>query len=219
MKSPCWDDLDYPVTQPWLPGPPAVHCGIDIGCPGGTIIKAARAGIVETVATGIVGIHVNDSTQRDFYLHGYSLVVVGQHVDAGTPVIHSDTVQVDPRYPLTGPHLHFEVEDGYTLPAAPPFAPEHSLDPVPILLGVATLGEQPWTVQGEAQGYITDTRLTQADFLGIASGNVAPIKVADLMAAIKAIQATDNSAVLAAIAALQADVTAIKARTDKDLAP
>lgn len=134
MKSLCWDNVDYPITQPWLP--PLIHDGIDIGCPSGTIIKAARAGRVETVQTGIVGVHVDGSGQRDFYVHGYSLVVVGQHVSVGTPVIHSDTVQADPRFPLTGPHLHFEVQDGFTLPGAPPQFPGKSLDPVPVLEGV-----------------------------------------------------------------------------------
>lgn len=133
MRSDCWDNVDYEITQGFQPG---VHDGIDIGCPSGTIIKAARAGVVETVETGIVGIHVTDSAQRDFYVHGYSLVVVGQQVEVGTPVIHSDTVQADPRYPLTGPHLHFEVQNGFTLPGAPPYAEGHPLNPVPILEGV-----------------------------------------------------------------------------------
>jgi hypothetical protein len=136
VKSPVWGGVDYPVTQPFLPGPPALHCGIDIGCPSGTIIHAARAGMVERVQVGMVGILVDGGAQRDFYLHGYSLVVVGQRVAAGTPVIHSDTVQVDPRYPLTGPHLHFEVQDDYSLPGAPPQYPEHPLDPVPVLTGL-----------------------------------------------------------------------------------
>lgn len=142
MRSACWDDVDYPVTQPFLPGPPAVHCGIDIGCPSGTIIKAARAGVVETVVTGIVGVHVDGGPFRDFYVHGYSLVLVGQRVAQGTPVIHSDTVQADPRYPLTGPHLHFEVQDGFVLPGAPPAAPERPVDPVPILLGEFMTADQ-----------------------------------------------------------------------------
>lgn len=174
MSSPCWGDVAYPVTQPWLPGPPAIHCGIDIGCPPGTIIRAARAGVVETVQTGMVGIHVTDTLERDFYLHGYTLVVVGQHVDVGTPVIHSDTVQVDPRYPLTGPHLHFEVQDGYTLPGAPPQYPEHSLDPVPILLGVATVGEQPWNAQGTYQDWLTQAGLRIANWLKLSGNDTQP---------------------------------------------
>lgn len=135
MRSAVWGGVDYPVTQPWNP---AVHTGIDIGCPSGTLIYAARAGIVERVQTGMVGVRVG--SQRDFYLHGTSLVHVGQAIAQGAPVIHSDTVQVDPRYPLSGPHLHFEVQNGYSLPGAPPAAPEASLNPVPFLLAAVAFG-------------------------------------------------------------------------------
>lgn len=145
MRSPCWSNVDYPVTQPWLPpAPPArpnwIHCGIDIGCPSGTIIYAARAGVVETVVTGIVGLLVAGLERvRDLYVHGYPLVSRGEHVAEGQPVIHSDTVAADHRYPPTGPHLHFEVQLGFSLPGAPPLEPGRPLDPVPVLLGVAAM--------------------------------------------------------------------------------
>lgn len=129
MKSAVWGYRDYAVTQGY---DPRTHTGIDIGCPSGTVIYAARAGVVERVQTGMVSVRVG--AQRDFYLHGTPLVRVGEAVAEGQPVIHSDTVQVDPRYPLSGPHLHFEIQNGYTLPGAPPGAPERPLDPVPVLL-------------------------------------------------------------------------------------
>lgn len=144
MISSVWGGADYPITQPYNP---AVHCGIDIGCPSGTTIFAARAGVVERVQTGMTSVHVDGSTQRDFYLHGTSLVAVGQHVARGQAVIHSDTVQVDPRYPLTGPHLHFEVQDGRSLPGAPPSAPGNPLDPVPVLQ--QTFGPGGGTIGGD----------------------------------------------------------------------
>lgn len=143
MRSAVWGGADYPVTQPFNP---AVHTGIDIGCPSGTTIYAARAGVVERVQTGMVGVRVGN--QRDFYLHGTSLVAVGQQVAQGQPVIHSDTVQVDPRYPLTGPHLHFEVQNGYSLPGAPPSAPEAPLDPVPVLTAALAYGAAATSLTG-----------------------------------------------------------------------
>lgn len=134
MKSAVWGYRDYAVTQAF---DPRTHTGIDIGCPSGTLIYAARAGVVERVQTGMVSVRVG--AQRDFYLHGTPLVRVGQSVAEGEPVIHSDTVQVDPRYPLTGPHLHFEVQEGFNLPGAPPNAEGKPLDPVPILLAAHRL--------------------------------------------------------------------------------
>lgn len=137
MVSTVWGGVDVAVTQPFLPG---VHDGIDIGVPSGTTIYAARAGYVERVQTGMVSVQVgspgNLGPVRDFYLHGspWLGIVVGHWVKQGDPIISSDTVQVDPRYPLTGPHLHFEVQNGFNLPGAPPTAEGAPLDPVPVLL-------------------------------------------------------------------------------------
>jgi len=137
MRSAVWGEIDFPVTQPYNP---PVHMGIDIGCPSGTAIYAARRGYVERVQQGMVSVQVGPDyahlgTQRDFYLHGNPAagIVVGVFVDAGQHIIDSDTVQVDPRFPLTGPHLHFEVQDGHNLPGIP-IAPGAPLDPVPVLL-------------------------------------------------------------------------------------
>lgn len=138
MRSAVWAGVDEPITQPFIPG---THDGIDIGCSTGTTIYAARSGVVERVQTGMTSIHVDNSNERDFYLHGTSLVSVGQYVRQGQPVITSDTVQVDPRYPLTGPHLHFERQNGFTYPGAPPFAEGAPLDPVPVLLAAQPLQE------------------------------------------------------------------------------
>jgi hypothetical protein len=137
MRSAVWAEIDFPVTQPFNP---PVHMGIDIGCPSGTRIYAARRGYVERVQAGMVSVQVGTTyptlgPQRDFYLHGNPApgVQVGVFVDAGQWVISSDTVQVDPRFPLTGPHLHFEVQNGPNLPGIP-IAPGAPLDPVPVLL-------------------------------------------------------------------------------------
>lgn len=190
MKSPVWGGVDYPVTQPFLPGPPAIHCGIDIGCPSGTIIHAARAGVVERVQAGMVGILVDGGSQRDFYLHGYSLVVTGQRVAAGTPVIHSDTVQVDPRYPLTGPHLHFEVQDGYSLPGAAGQFPEHPLDPVPVLTGVfgGLPGHQEADMTPEEHQWLADIHGS----FGTAAGQTLASLFADLSKKVSAITAASG---------------------------
>lgn len=115
----------------------------------GTEVRAARAGYVERVQQGMVSVQVgtpgNLGPLRDFYLHGTPApgIQVGAWVQQGQHIINSDTVQVDPRYPLSGPHLHFEVQYGFNLPGAPPGAEGHPLDPVPVLEAAQPLPAPP----------------------------------------------------------------------------
>jgi hypothetical protein len=142
MRSAVWGLIDIPITQSFNP---PVHMGIDIGVQSGTRIYAARRGYVERVQTGMVSVQVGQTyatlgDQRDFYLHGNPApgIQVGVFVDEGQLIIYSDTVQVDSRFPLTGPHLHFEIQNGHNLPGIPT-APGTPLDPVPILLAAKVL--------------------------------------------------------------------------------
>ncbi len=226
MISRVWGGADYPITQPY---DPAVHCGIDIGCPSGTTIYAARAGTVERVQTGMVSVHVSGSTQRDFYLHGFSLVPVGAPIAAGDAVISSDTVQVDPRYPLTGAHLHFEVQDGLTLPGAPPYAPGRPLDPVPILN--ATYGGVGSTLDGMASA---DDILAKLDsgFADLWQNQTWPnlkavlakldalgARVAALEAGLPGASGGLTAAQAGTLDTMAGDIATVKRLIEKDLAP
>lgn len=173
MISSVWSGVDFRVSQPFLPVG-HVHAGIDIACPTGTIIKAARAGVVERVQQGMTSVRVG--SQRDFYLHGTSLVKVGQAVAKDQPVIRSGMVAVDPRYPPTGPHLHFEVQNGYSLPAAPPGAWEDPSDPVPVLLGLYGSGGGQLTMEDEML-FTGPVHPKTASIVAFAPGNVyrAPV--------------------------------------------
>lgn len=136
MVSAAWSG-DWPVTQPYNP---PIHMGIDIGMPTGTPVFAIAGGVIERVQTGMISVRVG--ALRHFYLHiEQTLVGIGAAVQPGTAIARSGAVVVDPRFPITGPHLHFEVEDGYSLPAAPPGALEAALDPVPFLRGLYGPGQ------------------------------------------------------------------------------
>src|SRR5712664_155357 len=118
--------------------------GIDIGMPSGTELYAVSVGQVNRIQTGLLSIRVG--AVYEFYLHIQAVTVtLGAMVTPGELVAYSGAVMVDPRFPITGPHLHFEVQSGYQLPGTPTY-PEASLDPLPYLAGLygaraGTLGD------------------------------------------------------------------------------
>ncbi len=138
MISIVWGGLDFPETQPYGPN----HRGIDIGMPVGTPLFAARTGTVWTVGVGYLAISVDGTNQRDWYLHIDSTPLgVGNRRGQGQPVAFSGAKQVPGGPPITGPHLHFEVQTGQLDVYAT------SLDPAPVLAGL--YGSAPGTLTGE----------------------------------------------------------------------
>jgi murein DD-endopeptidase MepM/ murein hydrolase activator NlpD len=142
MQSLAWDG-DWPITQGYQPNPnlPGCHLGVDIGMPIGTRLFALGDGTVGKIGIGMLGVDM-DSGGRYFYLHVVQcLVSLGTRVAAGMAVAISGAIVVDPRFPISGPHLHFEVQTaGFQLPGIPS-APGASLDPIPILEEAMTPGE------------------------------------------------------------------------------
>lgn len=127
MRSAAWLG-DWPITQAYNP---PNHMGVDIGMPVGRSLFALLPGFVERVQAGLLSIRVG--SQRHFYLHiDHALCTPGQNVVAFQLVAVSGAVVVDPRFPITGPHLHYEVQEGYTLPGIPS-SPGASRDPIPFL--------------------------------------------------------------------------------------
>jgi hypothetical protein len=224
-----WGGVDYPITQPYGPN----HRGIDIGCPTGTQLYAARAGTVTTAAYWGVAIKVDGTNQTDWYLHIKTHSVNGgQHVKRGQAVATVDTTPV-PGGPLpTGPHLHFEVQTGQLDVYAT------SLDPVTVLDG--TYGASGGIIGGD---FMANVSQLDADVLlwtvAIMSGRetlaTAPAALQSYLAKVitPSVEppdapggAVDLSSVLGAIAALAAavaviegDVATVKRLVEKDLAP
>ena len=134
MRSKAWAG-DWPITQdwgftdldlePWYQGR-HWHCGIDIGMPVGTVLYAVRAGVVKVRTFGILGIQT-PSGQVDYYIHGDYSVLLGRSVVKGA-VLGTSGARVPGGGSLTGPHLHFEIQDGLGLLNQPT-----GLDPLPIL--------------------------------------------------------------------------------------
>lgn len=91
------------------------HGGIDIGVPYGTVIYAARSGIVSS-ATGWSGGYgyavylIHDGGFSTVYGHNSQLLVSpGEYVEQGQPIAYAGSTGNS-----TGPHLHFEVRvNGY----------------------------------------------------------------------------------------------------------
>jgi Peptidase family M23 len=122
-----WGGVDYPITQPYGP----THRGIDIGCPMGTALHAARAGVVTTAAYWGVAIKVDGTNQTDWYLHISDCQVQnGWRAAQGAGIALSGMTPVPGGPTPTGPHLHFEVQTGQLDVYAT------SLDPVPVLEGL-----------------------------------------------------------------------------------
>jgi len=116
--------------------------GVDWAVPTGTPIKAAAVGTITKAGydgTGY-GVHVRIQHGSDYltlYGHLASFCVrIGQHVEAGEVIGHSDNTGNS-----TGPHLHFELRKNNV-----PVDPEPLLAAVP----VATTTGEPATVSGDA---------------------------------------------------------------------
>jgi murein DD-endopeptidase MepM/ murein hydrolase activator NlpD len=126
------------VTQPWgpttFPGEPVIngvrmHTGIDLACPAGTPVYAVQAGIahVEFGSTGF-GNNVVIETPPYFVRYGHLATIAipdGAVVQAGQVIGAEGSTGYS-----TGPHLHFEVDQGASSVTA-------SVDPRPFLRGIA----------------------------------------------------------------------------------
>jgi hypothetical protein len=238
MISNVWSG-DRPVTQPYgctdLTVEPFwahclskhFHCGIDVGMPVGTPLFAARSGTVAKISFGLLGITVGDQT--DWYVHIDSAAVARGHlVTAGDLIAHSGA-KIPAGGSLTGPHLHFEVQAGrLNFPAT-------SIDPEPILQGEFVSGAGSLTGVNDLTKEEHDALMLLVKEIGapLTPGGVASLligkenseltKLDAILDAIAKIQspppaAVDLSPVLSAIADLRAEVEAIKAKTDKQLA-
>jgi murein DD-endopeptidase MepM/ murein hydrolase activator NlpD len=97
----------------------------------GTPIFAARAGVIWTSGFGYIAVQVDSAVPptRDWYLHINDSVITVGHVNEGELIAHSGAKQVPGGPPITGPHLHFEVQTGQLDIYAT------SLNPIPVLLG------------------------------------------------------------------------------------
>lgn len=113
-RQPC----EGPVTSGFgprvapIPGASTFHRGVDMGCPYGTPVVAARAGVVIAAADwGNAGLavevdHGGGESTRYFHLSAFA-VREGQQVAAGQPVGEVGTTGNS-----SGPHLHFETWRG-----------------------------------------------------------------------------------------------------------
>lgn len=131
-----------PVTSGFRTADRPDHDGVDLGPPRGTPVVAASAGVVTTAtcdpSTGdcdrdgslaVAGCgwyveihHTGDVTTRYCHLAHRPAVQVGQAVTAGTELgVVGQSGNAD------GPHLHFEVHDGY------PATRANAVDPVTFL--------------------------------------------------------------------------------------
>jgi murein DD-endopeptidase MepM/ murein hydrolase activator NlpD len=136
---PCAQPLE---TQGFKPGPGAYepnHTGIDFSCLGDRTLVAVLPGTVSLVKSAdcpvqtpafgygcnvVIETHVNGHVLFSRYAHavpGTAVVSAGQEVAAGTPLEVEDSTGWS-----TGPHVHFEVDDG-----AP--TPERAINPAPFL--------------------------------------------------------------------------------------
>jgi murein DD-endopeptidase MepM/ murein hydrolase activator NlpD len=131
------------TTPDWVnPNPAAVvtscfgqrwgrlHAGVDLAAPDGTPIVAAgagvvvRAGLAEGYGNAVLIDHGNGFLTHYGHLSQIT-VVVGQHVAAGQPIGAEGSTGHS-----TGPHLHFEVHQGYYQNPIEPTAwmREHGVD-------------------------------------------------------------------------------------------
>ncbi len=193
---------DLLVEPYWLQAQCHWHCGIDIPLDVGTPLHAARGGTVLYVGYGLLAIKATP-TQTDWYVHIDSAhVPIGAPIDRGNLVAYSGA-KVPAGGSLTGPHLHFEVQEGALN------APSTSLDPVPVL--TEAFGPSPGNLTGDDM--LPDERQTLLRDDTILSGSRLNTKAVD--------QALIDLA--AQIASLKVDVAALKTAgptgTPIDLAP
>jgi murein DD-endopeptidase MepM/ murein hydrolase activator NlpD len=214
-----WGGVDYPITQPYGP----THRGIDIGCPMGTPLYAARAGVVTTAAYWGMAIKVDGTNQTDWYLHiAQPGATLHQAVQRGWQIALSGDTQV-PGGPMpTGPHLHFEVQTGQLDVYAT------SLDPVPVLLG-QTFGGGGGSLGSVATiddvyNLLSAVNQQQLQRMEAEAATAATALKADLDAVKAAIAALQPSGGLTAaqdgtLSAMAGDVATVKRLIEKDLAP
>ncbi len=120
----------HPVTSPFgvrthpVSGKQSFHKGVDFGCPVGSPCVASFDGVVEVVRLKADGnaagnrVWLYDKTNRAGYFHldddGFN-VKQGQAVKAGELLAFTGDTGV-----VTGPHLHFQLEDLKTMIAIEP---------------------------------------------------------------------------------------------------
>lgn len=197
-----------------------------------TPLYAARAGQVNALSYGIIGVAAAGRTETDYYVHiDRPAVGFGAWVVQGGLIAYSGNKVPAGGY-LTGPHLHFEVNTGGLN------RPASSLDPIPVL--------QP-TFSG-GQGGLTNDMTPQESALLLAVAQALGVNVpgapiyqytAELNTIKAELDAIKNqgvnatidptsltAAVIAAMApikieldVLAGDVTTVKRLLEKDLAP
>jgi hypothetical protein len=151
VKSAVWDNVDYPITQPFgcttvaeEPYWPACqflhfHCGVDIGMNIGTPLYAARSGWVVNISYGLFAIQVLGG-ETDWYVHvdrAAEGIVLGWPVGEAQLVCYSGD-KVPAGGASEGPHLHFETQGPH---GAYINQPGTALNPIPILEGAMTRSE------------------------------------------------------------------------------
>jgi hypothetical protein len=176
LISEVWAGADCPVTQPWGETSLTVeplwngvhwHCGIDIGMAIGTPLYAARDGWVSYIGYGLLAISGPDYT--DWYVHiDRAYPYLKAPINKGNLVAWSGA-KVPSGGSLTGPHLHFEVQQAASAllgEQALGFLnyPASSLDPVPILTG----GDMPLD---PADPIVVEMRTNIAAIYAIVSGS------------------------------------------------
>jgi murein DD-endopeptidase MepM/ murein hydrolase activator NlpD len=114
-KTPSWVDPNPTavVTSCFGPRWGRLHAGVDLAAPDGTPIVAAgagivvRAGVAEGYGNAVLIDHGNGFLTHYGHLSAIT-VTVGQHVTAGEQIGNEGSTGHS-----TGPHLHFEVHQGY----------------------------------------------------------------------------------------------------------
>ncbi|MBR6464571.1 MAG: M23 family metallopeptidase [Verrucomicrobia bacterium] len=149
----------WPITQNYGEVIPGItfngqpHTGIDYGCPTGTEILASAGGIVmkagwDNTGYGNVIIILHEAKKATLYAHLDKILVChNELVSQGDVIGLSGASGGTAAYPITGPHLHFEVRkvwNNYTthqdpVTYLPLMSVDDSIKPVK-LKGVDALG-------------------------------------------------------------------------------
>jgi murein DD-endopeptidase MepM/ murein hydrolase activator NlpD len=185
--------------------------------PTGTRLYAARAGKCSAVGYGYLALRATGSAESDWYVHiDRSVVHEGQVVAKGALVAYSGN-KVPGGGSSTGPHLHFERNTAWL--NVPP-----ALDPMPLLNPAFEAGGGTLTADMTPEEHVWLQNIHAEVGVPITSGGVADLllkRTAALLAQGNAPSApaapggaVDLAPVLAAIAAIQKDLAAVKAVTD-----
>lgn len=119
----------FGYRKPPCPGASSNHKGIDIPCPSGSDVVAAAAGKVALVSS--------QSARGNYVVidHGNGLGTLYQHlssatVSVGTTVANGQTIAKSGATGVgVGPHLHFEVHEGFSGTGGTPVNPENYVSP------------------------------------------------------------------------------------------